>query len=50
MNSESYEGLPDIVAMLVENGEIAMVSKGNGFMYYLLNDDNEMKRHRRRLK
>ena len=49
LNSESYAGLPDILAMLVENGDIAMVPKGNGFMYYLLNDDNDLKRHRRHL-
>ena len=49
LNSESYEGLPDIVAMLVEDGKVAMVSKGNGFMYYSLNDDNDLKRHRRHL-
>lgn len=49
LNSESYEGLPDVLAMLVENGVVAMVPKGNGFMYYLLNDDNEMKKHRRHL-
>ena len=49
LNSESYEGLPDVLATLVENNVVAMVPKGNGFMYYLLNDDNELKEHRRRL-
>lgn len=49
LNSESYEGLSDIIAMLVEDGRIAMTPKGNGFMYYILNDDSEMRRHRRRL-
>lgn len=49
LNAESYEGLSDVLAMLVENGVVAMVPKGNGFMYYLLNDDNELKKHRRHL-
>ena len=49
LNSESYEGLPDLLAVLVENGVVAMAPKGNGFMYYLLHDDNEKMKHRRRL-
>ena len=34
--SESYVGLSDIMAGLVENGNVAMVPKGNGFMFYAL--------------
>lgn len=49
LNAESYEGLPDLMAMLIENGSVAMVPKGNGFMYYLLKNDNELKRHRRHM-
>ena len=49
LNAESYEGLPDLLAVLVEKGVVAMVPKGNGFMFYLLDDDCEMKRHRRHL-
>ena len=49
LNAESYEGLPDVMSQLVENGVVSMVPKGNGYMYYLLNDDNELKRHRRHL-
>lgn len=49
INAESYEGLSDILAMLVEDGVVAMAPKGNGFMYYLLKDDNELKKHRRHL-
>lgn len=49
LNAESYEDLSDIIAMLVESNVVAMAPKGNGFMYYLLKDDNKMKEHRRRL-
>ncbi|MBR2318198.1 MAG: DsbA family protein [Bacteroidaceae bacterium] len=49
INVESYEGLPDIMSELVENGFAAMVPRGNGFMLYLLNNDNKMKEERRLL-
>lgn len=49
LNSESYEGLSDILARLLEDGEVAMVPKGNGFMYYMLADKDKMKEHRRHL-
>lgn len=48
LNAESYQGLSDIVAELVEQGCIAMVPKGNGFMYYIFSgDDNRTKEHYR---
>lgn len=49
LNAESYEGLPDILAELLEDGVLAMVPKGNGFMYYMLGDDDSVKEHRRHL-
>ncbi len=38
LNSESYEGLDGVIAELIEEGCIAMVPKGNGFMYYMLDE------------
>lgn len=49
LNAESYEGLPDVLAMLVETGKVMIIPKGNGFVYYMLNDDNDTKKHRRHL-
>lgn len=36
LNVESYEGLSDVVEDLIKCGDIAMVPKGNGFMFYTL--------------
>ncbi|MBO7301210.1 MAG: DsbA family protein [Bacteroidaceae bacterium] len=44
LNAESYELLPDIIEELIEDGEIAMAPKGNGFIYYCLKE-NETPRH-----
>lgn len=48
LNSESYEGLSDTVAELIEQGCMAIVPKGNGFMYYLLRDGNDKHKERYR--
>ena len=49
LNVESYLGLSDMVEELVENGMVAMVPKGNGFMYYVIENDDKTKEHRRHL-
>lgn len=49
LNAESYVGLSDMIAGLLERSVLAMVPKGNGFMYYLLGDSDKVKEHRRRL-
>lgn len=36
LNTESYEGLSDVMAELVEQRVLAMVPKGNGFVFYLI--------------
>ena len=38
LNVESYQGLADVLDKLVESGEVATAPRGNGFIYYKLND------------
>ncbi len=38
INAESYAGLSDIMSELIEQGEVAMAPRGNGFIYYNLKD------------
>lgn len=38
LNAESYIGLPDVMAQLIESQTVAMAPKGNGFIYYAIKD------------
>lgn len=48
LNSESYTGLPDIMAQLIEEQEVAMAPKGNGFIYYIIKDKENLSQQRGR--
>ena len=48
INVESYEGLSDVIDVLLEAGEIAMAPKGNGFFYYIIKDGETAAQQRSR--
>lgn len=48
LNVESYVGLPDIMAQLIEEQDVAMAPKGNGFIYYIIKDKDNWAQQRGR--